>query len=73
MENLQPKVARLDLPWVKGPSATNAKVSDGSQPPLTFDLSLSESAGSRSLDRFVRCCLQSQATQLSIPNADSSP
>ena len=29
------------------------KVSDGSQPPMTFDLSLSESAGSRSLDRLV--------------------
>src|SRR6266536_2727577 len=27
----------------------NAKVSDGRQPPLTFDLSLSESAGSRPL------------------------
>jgi len=27
------------------------KVSDGSQPPMTFDLSLSESAGSRSLHR----------------------
>jgi hypothetical protein len=31
----------------------NAKVSDGSQPPTTFDLSLSESAGSRSLHRLV--------------------
>jgi hypothetical protein len=31
----------------------NAKVSDGSQPPMTFDLSLSESAGSRSLHRLV--------------------
>ena len=31
----------------------NVKVSDGSQPPMTFHLSLSESAGSRSLDRFV--------------------
>jgi hypothetical protein len=31
----------------------NAKVSDGSQPPMTFDLSLRESAGSRSLDRLV--------------------
>jgi hypothetical protein len=30
----------------------NAKVSDGSHPPMTFDLSLSESAGSRSLHRF---------------------
>ena len=30
---------------------TSEKVSDGSQPPITFDLSLSESAGSRSLDR----------------------
>ena len=27
--------------------------SDGSQPPMTSDLSLSESAGSRSLDRLV--------------------
>jgi len=34
--------------------AANAKVSDGSQPPVTFDLSLSESAGSRSLNRLVR-------------------
>ncbi len=32
----------------------NGKVSDGSQPPMTFDLSLSESAGSRSLHRRVR-------------------
>jgi len=31
----------------------NVKVSDGSQPPLTFGLSLSESAGSRSLHRLV--------------------
>ncbi len=31
----------------------DAKVSDGSQPPMTLDLSLSESAGSRSLDRLV--------------------
>jgi len=30
-----------------------AKVSDGSQPTMTFDLSLSESAGSRSQDRFL--------------------
>jgi hypothetical protein len=29
-----------------------AKVTDGSQPPLAFDSSLSESAGFRSLDRF---------------------
>jgi hypothetical protein len=33
---------------------TNAQVSDGSQPPTTFDLALSESAGSRSLHRLVR-------------------
>jgi len=32
---------------------SNEKVSDGSQPPVTFDLSLSESAGSRSLHRLV--------------------
>ena len=32
----------------------NAKVSDGSQPPMTFDSSLSGSAGSRSLHRLVR-------------------
>ncbi len=31
----------------------NVKVSDGSQPPLTFDLSPRESAGSRSLHRLV--------------------
>ena len=31
----------------------NAKVSDGSQPPMTLNSSLSESAGSRSLDRLV--------------------
>ncbi len=30
------------------------KVSDGSQPPMTLDLSLGEPAGSRSLDRLVR-------------------
>jgi hypothetical protein len=28
----------------------NAKVSDGSQPPMTFDLSASEAVGSRPLD-----------------------
>jgi hypothetical protein len=33
---------------------SNDQVSDGSQPPVTFDLSLSESAGSRSLHRLVR-------------------
>jgi hypothetical protein len=32
----------------------NTKVSDGSQPPVTFDLALSESAGSGSLGRLVR-------------------
>ena len=32
----------------------NAKVSDGSQPPMVVDLSLSESAGSRSLARLVQ-------------------
>lgn len=37
-------------------TSPNAKVSDGNQPPLTFDLSLSESAGSRSLHRLVRYC-----------------
>jgi hypothetical protein len=37
----------------------NVKVSDGSQPPMTFDLSLSESAGSRSLDRWVRAFVAS--------------
>src|SRR5664280_2878524 len=41
-------------PQVNSPFMSNAKVSDGSQPPMTFDLSLSESAGSRSLDRLVR-------------------
>jgi hypothetical protein len=33
--------------------ATNDEVNDGSQPPVALDLSLSESAGSRSLDRRV--------------------
>ena len=32
----------------------NAKVSDGSQPPMMFNLSLSETAGFRSLHRLVR-------------------
>src|ERR1039458_5902196 len=47
----------------------NVKVSDGSQPPMTLDLSLSESAGSRSLHRLVRLspCYQQehQAARLS--------
>jgi hypothetical protein len=30
----------------KGAKLPNAKVNDGSQPPMTLDLSLSESAGS---------------------------
>ena len=63
----------------------NAKVSDGSQPPMTFDLSLSESAGSRSLDRLVpairnpwakrrRPCVlrNTAATGLAIPRQQSS-
>ena len=33
----------------------NAKVSHGSQSPMTLDLCLSDSAGSRPLDRLVRC------------------
>ena len=41
----------------------NGKVSDGSQPPLTLDLSLSESAGSRSLDRLVRLCVFEQSSR----------
>jgi hypothetical protein len=41
--------------------ASNAKVSDASQPPVTFDLSLSESAGSRSLYRLVRPIHNSKA------------
>jgi hypothetical protein len=40
-----------------GTAGPTQKVSDGSQPPMTFDLSLSESAGSRSLDRLVRSSL----------------
>jgi hypothetical protein len=35
---------------------SNAKVSDGSQPPMTLNLSLSESAGSRSLPGRGRAC-----------------
>jgi hypothetical protein len=34
----------------------NDEVSDGSLPPMTFDLSLSEAAGSRLLLRLVRRC-----------------
>src|SRR5439155_20796186 len=44
----------------------NAKVSDGSQPPLTFGLSLSQPAGSRSLHRLVRpsnCALGAESAQ----------
>ncbi len=37
----------------------NAKVSDGSQPPMTLNLSLSETAGSRSLHRLVRSSVPS--------------
>ncbi|HXJ59650.1 MAG TPA: hypothetical protein VNU68_23655, partial [Verrucomicrobiae bacterium] len=36
-----------------GVSSPNVKVSDESQPPVTLDLSLSETAGSRSLHRLV--------------------
>src|SRR6266536_4001902 len=59
------------------------ELSDGSQPPMTFDLSLSESAGSRSLHRlrhFLSCfsntlrvarwqatCTAQQGTILSSP------
>jgi hypothetical protein len=50
------KIGELKLVFIMNlkVSPPNAKVSDGSQPPMTFDLSLSESAGSRSLDRLVR-------------------
>jgi hypothetical protein len=41
----------------------NAKVSDGSQPSVTFDLSLSKSAGSRSLYRLVRACAAAEVLQ----------
>src|ERR1035437_490813 len=44
----------------------NVKVSEGSHPPMTFDSSLSESAGSASLDRLVRCPL------LPCPKAQSA-
>jgi hypothetical protein len=43
------------------PILANDKVSDGSQPPVTLDLSLSESAGSRSLDRLVRHSMPSNS------------
>jgi hypothetical protein len=36
----------------------NAEVSDGSQPPMTFDLFLSKSAGSRSMHRLVGLSLR---------------
>jgi len=39
--------------WPSRFVSPNAKVSDGSQPPMTLDLSLSETAGSRSLHRRV--------------------
>jgi hypothetical protein len=42
---------------------TNAKVSDGSQSPMTFGLSLSESAGSRSLHRLVQSRWSSMTTE----------
>jgi len=51
MEAAETKITRLiRMHRLEKP---NAKVSDGSQPPMAFDLSLSESAGSRSLDRLV--------------------
>lgn len=44
----------LENAGMGGIEPPNVQVSDGSQPPMTFDLCLSESAGSRSLDRLVR-------------------
>jgi hypothetical protein len=41
-------------PW----KTPNQQVSDDSQTPLAVTLCLSESAGSRSLDRLVRCILR---------------
>lgn len=38
----------------KESASPNAKVSDGNQQPMTFDWSLSKTAGSRSLHRPVR-------------------
>ena len=44
--------SRTDWGWITV-RPPNAKVSDGSQPPVTLDSSLSETAGSRSLHRLV--------------------
>ena len=52
---LRASAVSCPAPCSRGSAHTpNAKVSDGSQPPMMFDLSLSETAGSRSLDRLVR-------------------
>jgi hypothetical protein len=54
----------------------NAKVSDGSQPPMTLNSSLSESAGSRSLDRMDGHSGASQDKgngKLAIRNSQTDP
>jgi len=45
--------------WSVSCPLSNAKVSDGSQPPQTSDCCPGHSAGSRSLGRFVRRCCAS--------------
>jgi hypothetical protein len=49
----------------------NAKVSDGRQPPMTSDLSLSESAGARSLGRLVRQSIEFIPINLQMPTEPS--
>ena len=53
----------------------NVKVSDGSQPPLTFGLSLSESAGSRSLHRLLDlpACESKQGAQRGVCKVKGDP
>jgi hypothetical protein len=56
-------------------SSPNVKVSDGSQPPMTFHLFLSESAGSRSLHRLVEPsrCAAGLAASLTLATCSSIP
>src|SRR5947207_8723465 len=50
----------------------NAKVSDGSQPPMTLNSSLSESAGSRSLHRLVGPCHHPAKTSRDVNSCTAS-
>jgi hypothetical protein len=73
MGNAQSKLRALQTLREFWTSLANAKVSDGSQPPMTFDLSQRESARSRSLDRSASFRPGFRNDQATNPITSNSP